>query len=226
MKKLLVLMLILLASTGWAQNAVHEVPQLELFSTSVCSLGGVSSIHVNNPNYSTDSTFAWSNKISTLIPAPRFKGDESRVFANRAWLTVEIVDTGATGTASNDSLLVFVYNVGPAGGLSTACIDTLCFVMTTGAINRPQTVEISPWHWPPFCNSATQAAATTQVIGDSLITQSSHLPPVMQLKVCGDCSTTTLVPTTPWCNAHDDTIMIVTDLILEYNQSGLPGWGH
>jgi len=237
MKKMLSLLLalVLLNTVGWAQYA-RMLDQKELFSTSVCTLGGIAADFVNNPYKSGDSTFAWSNNIQMTIPIPAARGLEYEVLANRAWLELAFTDSGATGgsattlsVSSNDSVIVFVYAVGPNGGLSNAAIDTLCFVMTTGALDKPQFAEITPWHTLPFMNSATKAYyraldESALGLGDSLAWHSDRLPYEIILKVVGDCSTTTLVPTTPWCDDYNDTVMFKARMILEATAGGMPGW--
>lgn len=227
MRKLLII-LIALAFVLPTSAQVIVKDNFELFSTKACTLGGIASDFVNNPNYASDSTFAMSNIIDFTIPVYGPAGFKYELFADRAWLELSYTDSGSAGAGPslNDSVIVFIYAVGPDGGLSYDVIDTLAFVMTTGALNDPEIAEISPYGWPKFCNSATLTNYHPKNVadGDSLVIWASHLPYQAKFKVCGDCSTAKLVPSTPWCDNFDDTCVFQARLILEANRSSVPGW--
>jgi hypothetical protein len=189
---MLVLAFVLPASAQY----LRVVDQMELFNTKVCSLGGVPSSFVNNPNNAYDSCFAWSNTITLTVPVYGPSGFVTNLWANRAWLEVAYSDseTAGAGLSTNDSLECFIYGGGPGNAETNAIIDTLIFVMPTGAKNKTVIKEITPYFWPDFCQSGVATNyhfldLISAIAGDSAVLQVSHLPYEMKFRIHGTCST-------------------------------------
>lgn len=232
MRKLLVILLVL-AFVLPTLAQVRVMGNKELFTTQICTLGGIATDFTCNPTTTTDSCFAWSNTVNLTIPVYAGVGMKAYdVWANRAWIELSYVDSTPVNNSlsvGGDTLMVYVYGGGADGGVTNTILDTLAFGMPTGALKKPITKEISVHNWPQFDNSftATNYLARDESglgLGDSLAWHVSRLPYSARFKLCADGSLATGLPTGPYATAYDDTLMVRMRLILEANQSGMPGW--
>lgn len=230
MRKMIVILLALvLVSSAFSQ--VRVLNNKEIFATEVCTLGGINTDFVNNPYNSGDSCFAWSLPIKTTIPVYGPAGFSYEVPATRIFMEVTYSDSTPVNNSLslNDTLLCYVYPVGPDGKANGAAVDTLVFAMTGAKLGVPVCHEISPFNYPGFDMSGTKLRYHAKDFsglgsGDSLGVITDHMPIEIMLKLAADCSTASMTPATPWAVAYDDTLMVKSRLIMEYCPSGVPGW--
>lgn len=212
-----ILALLLISSLGWAQLKVYNTG--ELFGTTH-KLGGIKA-KFDTPGSTRDTSFASSNVMSMVVTLP----GGAQQLAKRAWLEVSITDTNTVANTgqgwANDTLLCWVYAVGPGGKLSTAPVDTLIFVYDTAPEDESQRCEITPIGYT-YSNAArisSQIHALGTIGSDSTMTSYGVLPYQCQFVLAGDCSvaaaTSTAARANPWCENYLDTITFEARLVLD-----------
>lgn len=216
--------LLLISTMGWAQLKIYNTG--ELFGTTH-KLGGITG-KFDTPGSTRDTSFASSNVMTMVVTLP----GGAQQLAKRAWLEVSITDTNTVANTGqgwpNDTLLCWVYAVGPGGKNSTAPVDTLIFVYNTTPKGQSQRCEITPSAYT-YRNQAkitNQVYALGTIGSDCTMVSFGIIPYQAQFVLAGDCSTATgssaAVRANPWCENYLDTITFEARLVLDAGTSPVP----